>query len=96
MAEGGFMFHGPLHFGSSQIGFDVVYDSGSDWVVIEGSGCSNCQGDTYNSALSINSKKVGTTVSSRQYGTAILYGTEYVDKVCINNNNGCVDNFLYF
>lgn len=42
------------------------------------------------------SKKVGTTISSRQYGHSLLYGTEYIDKVCINQNSGCVNNFLYF
>lgn len=41
------MFHGPLHFGTSSKGFDVIYDTGSDWVVVEGKNCTNCQGDVY-------------------------------------------------
>jgi len=36
------MFHGPLFFGTSQVEFDVIYDTGSDWVVVEGKNCTNC------------------------------------------------------
>ena len=51
-AEGGSMFHGPLFFGSQQVEFDVIYDTGSDWVTVEGKNCTNCKGDTYDSTQS--------------------------------------------
>jgi hypothetical protein len=83
--------------GTSSVKFDVIYDTGSDWVVVEGKNCTNCQGDTYDPvASSIQSKQVGTTISSRQYGNALLYGTEFLDRVCINKLQGCVENFQYF
>ena len=97
MDGSGSMFHGPLHFGTSSVGFDVIYDTGSDWVVVEGKNCTNCQGDVYNStASSIQSKQVGTSISSRTYGNFLLYGTEFLDRVCINYLKGCVENFQYF
>jgi hypothetical protein len=92
-AEGGSMFHGPLFFGSQQVEFDVIYDTGSDWVTIEGKNCTNCKGDTYDSTQSSESKQVGKSVSARQYGSALLLGTEFTDKVCLNKFTSCVDDF---
>jgi hypothetical protein len=79
------MFHGPLFFGTSQVEFDVIYDTGSDWVVVEGKNCTNCQGNTYDPSSSSQSKQVGKKLSTRTYGSAVLYGTEFTDKVCINS-----------
>lgn len=95
-AEGGAMFHGPMYFGTSQEQFDVIYDTGSDWLVVEGKNCTNCKGNTYDPASSAQSKQVGKTVSARQYGSAVLLGTEFTDKVCVNSFQACVDNFQYF
>jgi len=36
---------------------DVVYDTGSDWLVIESHTCTNCEGDTYNPAVSTGDPK---------------------------------------
>ena len=92
----GFMFHGPVYMGTSQEYFDVVYDTGSDWLVVDGKTCRNCQGNVYDTATSTRSKNLGNPVSVRAYGSAILYGTEYSDLVCLNEFQGCVNNFEYF
>lgn len=92
----GDLFHGKLFMGTSAEEFDVIYDTGSDWVVVEGSQCRNCQGNTYNPLSSSSSKNLGKGVSVRAYGSAVLYGTEYTDKVCVNKFSGCVNNFEYF
>jgi hypothetical protein len=78
------MFHGKLFIGSSQEEFDVVYDTGSDWVVVEGNQCRNCEGNTYNPLKSTSSKNLGKGTSVRAYGSAVLYGTEYTDKICLS------------
>ena len=41
------MWTGPMYMGGNTY-MDLVYDTGSDWLVVEGSDCSNCQGNTYN------------------------------------------------
>lgn len=82
--------------GTQQHQFDVIYDTGSDWLIVEGSGCENCPGNTYNPATSSMSRLVGDGTSSRAYGEQTFFGTEYLDKVCINNLQGCVDSFKYF
>jgi Eukaryotic aspartyl protease len=83
--------------GTSSVPFNVIYDTGSDWVVMEGKNCTNCEGDTYDpTTASIQSKQMTTEISTRQYGNMLFYGTEYMDRICINKLQGCVDNFQYF
>ena len=38
--------------GEAGTAMDVVYDTGSDWLVIEGIECDNCQGNTFNPEVS--------------------------------------------
>jgi len=47
----GTMWVGPILMGGT-VELDVVYDTGSDWVVVEGQACKNCQGDKYDMVLS--------------------------------------------
>lgn len=77
------MFHGPLFMGTSQQEFDVVYDTGSDWLVVDGETCKNCPGNKYDPKTSTDAKNLGNGVSVRAYGSAVLYGTEWSDKVCL-------------
>jgi len=72
---------------------DVIYDTGSDWLAVEGSTCSTCEGNKYNGTTS--GKKVGTVLSTRNYGSAILTGYTYEDRVCVADVK-CVNNFNYF
>jgi hypothetical protein len=90
------MYHGPLFFGTNQQEFDVVYDTGSDWVVIDGKSCKNCEGNFYDPSQSTTAKNLGNPVSVRAYGSAILYGTEWTDKVCLKTMQACIDDFEYF
>ena len=42
----GFMYTGELYMGRL-FKMDVVYDTGSDWLVVEGKSCDTCDGNTY-------------------------------------------------
>lgn len=78
------------------VNLDVVYDTGSDWVVIEGYECLECQGDKYDMVLSEGvPQKVAFTLSVREYGSAKLEGYEYSDLVCLRADL-CVNDFEYF
>jgi len=50
--EDGFMWTGEIYMGKLTK-MDIVYDTGSDWLVVEGSECSNCEGNTYDIEPSI-------------------------------------------
>ena len=77
---------------------DVVYDTGSDWLVVEGSDCTNCEGNTYDIGPSVDAGQaiaVSNEQSNRSYGSAELIGQEYTDTVCILFS-ACVEGFEFF
>ena len=71
---------------------DLVFDTGSDWLVVESNQCGNCEGNTFNTGMST---QVGDMMSERVYGSARLEGIEFQDIVCIRFDV-CVPNFEYF
>lgn len=95
--EDGFMWTGEIYMGKLSK-MDVVYDTGSDWLVVEGSECSNCEGNTYDIEPSIEAGEANALTDSsseRNYGSASLVGREYTDTVCILFT-ACVDAFEFF
>jgi len=88
------MFTGEIVMGESKKVIDVVFDTGSDWLVIPESDCKNCKGQKYNSSESV---PVDTTPTSREYGSASLKGKTFSDTVCLDEmDTSCVANFTYF
>ena len=88
------MFTGVVHMGAAQTKIDVVYDTGSDWLVIPDSNCASCDGTKHD-----NSDAVVTDASQseRHYGSASLAGRTYKDKVCLTlESTSCVPDFEYF
>lgn len=80
--------------GKSKKVIDVVFDTGSDWLVIPDSDCISCKGQRYNSSESV---PVDTTSTSREYGSAYLEGKTFSDTVCLNETDKtCVTDFTYF
>jgi hypothetical protein len=71
---------------------DVVYDTGSDWLVVFGKDCTNCNGTKYDPKYGIPTT---SAVSERHYGSASLTGREYRDRVCIDYRT-CAREFEYF
>ena len=81
----GFMWTGEIYMGKLSK-MDVVYDTGSDWLVVEGADCGGCEGNTYNIGPSLDSgiaEQTSDEQSTRSYGSAELKGHEYTDTVCI-------------
>lgn len=76
--------------------FDVVYDTGSDWLVIDGVDCSSCEGNKYNPLQSdAEPVKTSNSLTERNYGSASLTGYTYTDRVCLNPG-ACVEDFEFF
>jgi hypothetical protein len=48
----GFVYVGSLLMGADKQKIDVIYDTGSDWLAVEGANCSNCEGDTFDAQAS--------------------------------------------
>lgn len=71
--EHDFSYTGPIWLGSNsaQQAMEVVYDTGSDWLTVEGSNCDVCQGNTYSYQNSSSFKFLETTQSTElNYGSA--------------------------
>lgn len=79
--------------GTSSTVMDVVYDTGSDWLAVEGSECSNCAGNTFDGNAS--GTKTATAVTERNYGSASLTGYTYKDKICVTPS-ACIADFEFF
>lgn len=77
---------------------DMIFDTGSDWLVVEGATCTNCDGNTYDIRPNMDTgvaKDVSKQISTRSYGSLELQGREYTDTVCILFS-ACLNNFKFF
>ena len=79
---------------------DVILDTASDWLIIEGAECYNCQGNVYDIGPSLDDgqailiSRAGDSIE-RSYGSMSFLGKEYTDTVCILFS-ACVKNFEFF
>jgi hypothetical protein len=88
------MFTGEIVVGADQTVIDVVYDTGSDWLVIPDADCFSCEGTKHDSS---QATPVDTETSSRAYGSAYLEGKTYTDTVCLDSlSTTCATDFEYF
>ena len=88
------MFTGEIVMGEARNTIDVVYDTGSDWLVIPDSDCYQCDGNKHDNS---DATAIETTPSERLYGSAALVGKTYSDKTCLTTQeSSCVADFEYF
>ena len=77
---------------------DIIYDTASDWLVVESSTCESCDGNTYNIQPSLDAGSAAALtdeISEREYGFLNFFGKEYTDTVCILFS-ACVEDFKFF
>jgi hypothetical protein len=83
------MFLGEVRMGNAGTILNVVFDTGSDWLVVPDIKCVNCNGTLVDSTIS--GKQVDSSTSTRAYGSAYLIGTTWTDKVCLSQStSSCV------
>ena len=96
----GSMWTGTIYMGRWQP-MNVVFDTASDWLMVESYNCVNCEGignstgEVYNTTKSIMISDEEEGMSQRYYGEAILKGYEFEDTVCLLLGE-CVSSFKYF
>ena len=97
-----FSYSAPLVIGSPQPQLvEVVYDTGSDWLTVEGATCHACEGNTFQHQESTSFKFLETAQSTQlAYGSATLQGLRASDKVCLPASNDldaiCLPQFEFF
>lgn len=70
---------GPLYMGSANQKVNVIWDTGSDWLVLDTDFCTNCIQPVFNTASSTSFTKLNTYVIQQVYGSASLYGYRATD-----------------
>ena len=93
----GFVLTGEIYMGRLAK-MDVIYDTGSDWLIVEGSECTNCEGNTYNIGPSLETQDavlLSEAPITHNYGASSFVGKEYTDTVCILFS-ACINNFKFF
>ena len=89
------MWTGSVFMGSQRDPMDVIFDTGSDWLTIEGYACASCEGNTYDIRESTEAEQLADVTSDRAYGAAIMTGREFADTVCLTND-ACLNDFEFF
>ena len=88
------MFLGEMRMGLESKILDLVFDTGSDWLVVPDMDCVNCDGQKFDNS---ESEVVDAELSERLYGSAALLGSTYRTKVCLgSSSSSCVQDFEYY
>ena len=80
------MYFGELYVGNPEQKMQVIFDTGSDWLVLEAKACSNCLKNSYDAHLSETFERVDDDLVEHIYGTAQLYGLDARDDVSLDKN----------
>jgi hypothetical protein len=75
---------GDLWVGSEPVAVGVVYDTGSDWLVIEDATCDTCEGTNYDTTSSTEYALIGTESEENNYGSASLITWDVTDDVYLD------------
>ena len=51
-ATKGLTYTGPIYMGRQYVRMDVVFDTGSDWLTVEGQDCIGCDGNLFDGNVS--------------------------------------------
>ena len=74
----------------------MIWDTGSDWLVVETSDCTDCIGDTFDvdASTSFAKNDPTETISITLGDGTQLTGDIATDKACITQDDAsCIDNF---
>lgn len=86
-----------IYVGESDQEIKVLFDTGSDWLVVEGRDCENCLGARYDPNTSTYFETVSQVSHSIEYGSFFSLRGKYVrDQVCLRSFSLCVDPFEFF
>ena len=82
--NGNYLYSGSLFMGESNQEMQLIYDTGSDWMVVEGRDCVNCEGGRYDPNTSSYYEIVDVLTQNLKYGNLFHFkGKEVQDQVCL-------------
>ena len=87
---------GTLFMGENSEPVNVIFDTGSDWVVISSHKCNNCDKTHYDHSDEETFEAIPGSWGERNYGSAGLEGYEAYDTVCLKPDGHCANTFKWF
>ena len=85
-----------LFVGESDQEIKVLFDTGSDWLLIEGKDCESCLNAKYDPNTSSYFQKSDLILRSIEYGTFFhVKGKRVKDQVCLSSFSLCVDPYEF-
>ena len=81
--------------GSEKYPQDLVWDTGSAWLVLEVSDCLTCLNATFDPSTSTDYRRLTTGLSQLAYGSAQIIGYTSEDRFFVDNTIG-LTKFPYF
>ena len=74
------LYYGPIFVGSTMQEMSLIFDTGSDWLMIEGNDCESCDNNKYDQSRSTFFNQRSSVIQNRVFGTIIhLQGREVID-----------------
>ena len=71
--------------GSANQQLSVVYDTGSDWLVLDTDFCDTCLNTVFNTSLSTSYVNVSTDRITQAYGSALIYAVNATDVTSLED-----------
>lgn len=79
-------YTGPVIMGSSKKVLDVIYDTGSDWLVLDTDFCESCHDPVYDTKSSSDYKRVSRQKMTQEYGSASIVGYNATDSISVGGD----------
>ena len=79
-------YTGPAYFGSELDRLDLIYDTGSDWLVVDTDNCQSCHAPVFDTSASDTYTVTNTTLSTLVYGSASVKGYYSQDFVSLDTD----------
>jgi len=75
----------------------VIIDTGSDWLLIEGRECETCKENRYDPSTSSYFKFLNNRTDTKEYGNKFhIRGRQVEDQVCLGFDKACITPFTWY
>jgi Eukaryotic aspartyl protease len=79
------LYTGTVYIGSDKQSFELIFDTGSDWLVVEDLNCATCESKRFNKTTSTTFEVNSTATKALNYGSASLKGYTGNDTVGLDS-----------
>jgi len=90
------LYYGKLYLGEQFSEMQVIVDTSSDWLMIEGQECEDCKENKYDPNTSNYYTVINDIKKKKNYGNIVQTKViEVQDQVCLKFDDGCIQPFRF-